>query len=78
MTDERYYFVRAVGASSGSIRWAASVSASSAREAFRLALILCPYPPAGFLWTVFRQLSGGDRPAVLEAQGDRVIWCEED
>lgn len=78
MTDDRYYFVRAVGDSSGSIRWAASVSASSAREAFRLALILCPYPPAGFLWTVFRQLSGGDRPAVLEAQGNKVIWCEED
>ena len=78
MTDERYYFVRAVGDSSGSIRWAASVSASSAREAFWLALILCPYPPAGFRWTVFRQLSGGDRPAVLEAQGNKVDWCEED
>lgn len=33
---------------------------------------ICPYPPAGFSWTVFRPLSGGDRPAVLEAQGDMV------
>lgn len=47
MIDDRVYYVRAVGDSSGSIRWAASVSASSAREAFRLALILCQYPPAG-------------------------------
>ena len=78
MIVDRVYYVRAVGDSSGSIRWAASVSASSAREAFRLALRICPYPPAGFLWTVFRQLSGGDRPAVLTAQGDREIWCEED
>lgn len=73
----RDYVVRAVGDSSGSIRWAASVTASSAREAFRRAVRICPYPPAGFLWTVFRQLSGGQQ-AVLEAQGDRVIWCGED
>lgn len=78
MSDDMYYYVRAVGDSSGSIRWAASVSASSAREAFRIALSICPYPPAGFSWTVFRQLSGGDRPAVLEAQGDKVIWCKEE
>lgn len=78
MIVERVYYVRAVGDSSDSIRWAASVSASSAREAFKLAVSLCPYPPAGFCWTVFRQLSGGDRPAVLAAQGDRVLWCEED
>ena len=78
MIDDRVYYVRAVGDSSGSIRWAASVSASSAREAFRIALSICPYPPAGFSWTVFRQLSGGDRPAVFAAQGVRVLWCEED
>lgn len=78
MSDDRYYYVRAMGHSSRSIRWAASVSASSAREAFSLALRICPYPPAGFWWTVFRQLSGGDRPAVIQADGDKVIWCEED
>lgn len=72
------YVVRAVGHSSRSIRWAATVSASSAREAFRRASRNSPYPPAGFLWTVYRQLSNGRRPAVLEAQGDRVLWCEED
>lgn len=74
----RDYVVRAVGDSSGSIRWAASVAASSAREAFKRAVRICPYPPAGFWWTVFRQLSGGDRPAVLEAHGIMIIWSEED
>lgn len=73
----RDYVVRAVGDSSGSIRWAASVVASTARAALRRAVRECPYPPEGFNWTVYRQI-GGERVAALYADGECVTWCGED
>lgn len=69
--------MRAVGSSSGSIRWAATVAAPSAREALRRAFRECPFPPEGFWWTVYRQ-SDFKRVAVLYADGELVTCCGED
>lgn len=76
MREDRVYFVRAMGSCSGSIRWAATVAASSAREALRQAFRECPFPPEGFSWTVFRRI-GGERVTTLYADGECVTWCGE-
>ena len=76
MREDRVYFVRAMGSCSGSIRWTATVAASSAREALRQAFMECPFPPEGFSWIVYRK-SDFKRVAVLYADGE-LVTCWED
>lgn len=80
MSDDRVYFVRAVGGFSGSIRWAATVAAPSARLARLRAVTDCPYPPDGFIWSVFRMVDDDEHELepVLYAEGETVTYCRED